>query len=104
MANEVEPMPLCLLDTALDVRVLLEFVGGPVDGLTVNSDSDDVDETETVRAIYRMCDDGRVGRCVHCESFAVIAPLESFEHVYRVSVRWDFDSTVVLRLVHRQVT
>src|SRR5262249_2795671 len=91
------------------VRVLMEFVGGPVDGLTADSATADPDVAAGMHQLYLMCDEGKVGGGFQTLSPAAVTLRNdggetkggTHRHTYRVIMRREIGNTVALWFAYR---
>lgn len=91
-------------------RVLIEFLGGDMDGRTLDSDSSDPSEKKMIESCLAMTDNGTLGRAVHGFSMTTTQAMARGEiahsdlkrpkgtHQYTVAERLDEGDETLIRM------
>ena len=94
-----------------DKRVYVEFLGGDLDGLTIDSDSTDNSEQQLIEMAYTLTNGGQVGKSFHGYSVGAIQHLirhgpegmfrknpVTGSHQYTVAERLEERDEILLRM------
>ena len=94
------------------MSIILEFMGGHMDGRVLSSESDDPDDVSDALFFYEGTDEGKVGARFECFSDAALTIIQSegperarelgfrMNHIYAVTERRCREDVVWVRFCH----